>query len=103
MKKADLLLTIRAVVIMPMVIGPLVWIRSSVLIAIFVLPNLIGCKTATRANSAANQRALAAACKAADQRSADSAAADDLRRSVVITVRARILTAAILPQGRNRT
>jgi hypothetical protein len=103
MKKADLLLTIRAVVIMPMVIRPLVWIRGSVLIAIFVLPNLIGCKTATRANSTANQRALPATCKSADQRSADSAAADDFRGSVVIAIRARILTAAILPQGGDRT
>jgi hypothetical protein len=103
MKRQTLLLMVRAVVMMPTVIRRLVWIRSPVLIAIFVLSNLIGCKTATGANSAANQRALPAACKSADQRSADGAAADDLRGGVVITVGARILTAAILSQSRDRT
>jgi hypothetical protein len=89
--------------VMPPVIRGFVWIRSPVLVAIFVLPNLIGCKTATGAHSAANQRALPAACKSADQRSADGAAADDLRRSVVIAIRTRVFTAAILSQGGDRT
>ena len=100
--KKNLSLTVRAAMMMPMVIGCFVWIRSSVLAAISVLPNLISCKTATRANSAANERPLAAARKATDQRSADSATADDLCGSVVITVRARILTGAVLPQGGDR-
>jgi hypothetical protein len=98
-----LLLTVRPVVMMLMVVRGLVWIRRSVLAAVFVLPNLISCKTSTGTNSTANERALAAACKTADQRTAGGTAAHDLCGGVVITVRAWILTAAILSQGGDRT